>query len=155
MDSDIIKEQLKMSLRGGNAFRPMKDIIENFPEDRINKKIPGVDYTPYQLIEHMRIAQWDILEFTKDQKHSSPDWPEGYWPDKSFVAEVEDWDKSAKQFFTDLTEIERIISDETIDLTDMLPESEDYTYLREILLILAHGSYHLGQLVLFSKANID
>ena len=131
----------------------MKDVIENFPENRINKKLPGVDYTPYQLIEHMRIAQWDILEFTKDQKHNSPDWPEGYWPDKSVEAKREDWDKSVKQFFTDLNEIEDIVNDEQLMLTDSLPEDDAFTYLREILLVAIHNSYHLGQLVVFSKAD--
>ncbi|MDZ7763578.1 MAG: DinB family protein [Melioribacteraceae bacterium] len=136
----------------GFAHRPHKDLIENFPEDKINKKIPGIDYTAYELMEHMRIAQWDILEFTKDQTFKSPDWPEGYWPEEKSEATIEDWDKSVKQFFTDQYEIESFVNNDQIDLTDQLPEAEDYNYLREIFLVAAHNSYHLGQLVVFAKS---
>lgn len=152
MDPDIIREQLIQFLRGGLAFRTSKDVIENFPAEKINSKIAGVEYTPYQLMEHVRIAQWDILEFVKNQNHQSPDWPEGYWPDKSFEADVKDWDKSVKQFFTDLYELESIVKDENLTLTDVLPEHDSFTYFREIVIVIVHNSYHLGQLVVFSKA---
>lgn len=152
MKDEILKEQLVQLLRGGYAHRPHKDLIENFPEEKINKKIPGIDYTAYELMEHMRIAQWDILEFTKDQTFKSPDWPEGYWPEKNSEATLKEWDKSVKQFFTDQYEIESIVNNDQIDLTDQLPEAEDYNYLREIFLVAAHNSYHLGQLVVFAKS---
>ena len=152
MNHEVLREQIIQFLKGGKAFRPLKDMIENFPEEKVNKKIAGVEYTPYQLMEHMRIAQWDILEFTKDQNHTSPDWPEGYWPDKSFEATIEDWDKSVKQFFTDLNELESIVIDEKVDLTANLPEMDEYNYLREMLLVIAHNSYHLGQLMVFAKS---
>lgn len=152
MKEEIFREQLVQLLRGGFAHRPLKDLIENFPEEKINKKIPGIDYTAYELMEHMRIAQWDILEFTKDQTFKSPDWPDGYWPEKKSVATLEDWDKSVKQFFTDQYEIESIVNNDQIDFTDQLPEAEDYNYLREIFLVAAHNSYHLGQLVVFAKS---
>lgn len=152
MNPDVIREQLIQFLRGGLASRQLKDLIENFPVDKINKKIPGVDYTPYQLMEHIRIAQWDVLEFVKDQKHQSPDWPEGFWPESSFEADVKDWDKSVKQFFTDLFELESIVNDDNIILTDNLPDDDNFNYLREILLVINHNSYHLGQMVVLSKA---
>lgn len=152
MGQDILKEQLVQFLYGGMAFLPFKQIIENYPEDKINKKIPGVDYTPYQLMEHARIAQWDILEFMKDTSFQSPDWPEGYWPDKSKEATIEEWDASVKQFFTDLNEVETMIKDDQMDLLANLPDTEDYNYLREVLLIAHHNAYHVGQLMMFAKS---
>ena len=152
MNDDVNRELLVQYLRGGLAYRTLNDLIENFPVEKINKKIPGIEYTPYQLMEHIRIAQWDILEFVKDQNHQSPDWPEGFWPDQSFEADVTDWDKSVKQFFTDLNELESIVRDENITLTDVLPEHDSFTYFREIVMAIVHNAYHLGQLALFSKA---
>lgn len=153
MNSEAAKNQLIQFLHGGNAFLPLKNIIENYPEDKINKRIPGIDYTPYQLMEHIRISQWDILEFIRDINHVSPDWPEGYWPDKSVEATIEEWDKSVKQFFTDLNELEEIIRNDQLNLLDKLPGDDDYNYFREILLVANHNSYHLGQLMMFAKSD--
>jgi len=153
MNETVVRDLLIQFLRGGLAFLPFKDIIQNISVEKINKKIPGVSYTPFHLMEHIRIAQWDILEFVKDQKHISPDWPEGYWPDKSLEADLKDWDKSVKQFFTDLNELEGIVQDENFTLTDLLPEHDSYTFIREFMMVIVHNSYHLGQLVLLSKAD--
>ena len=103
-------------------------------------------------MEHLRIAQWDILEFVKNREHVSPDWPEGYWSLKDKEATVDDWFESVKVFIGDLREVERLVEDTTITLTDPLPHAEDYTYLREIMLVADHNAYHIGQLVLFAKS---
>src|SRR5260370_12022485 len=83
---NVGREQLVDLLRGGNAHRRFEDAIEHFPIELMNAPLPDSDYTAWRLLEHMRIAQWDIVEFVRNAKHVSPPWPEGHWPPKGKVA---------------------------------------------------------------------
>ena len=142
-----LREHLLYLLRGGGAHIKFGEALKDFPVQLINARAAGVPYTPWQLLEHMRIAQWDILEFSRSAAHVSPDWPEGYWPDKSKEASREDWQRSVESFQADLRAMEALVEDESNDLHARIPHGEGQTLLREALLVADHNAYHLGALV--------
>jgi len=116
------------------------------------KKIKGFRHTAWQLLEHMRIAQWDILEFSRNSKHVSPKWPDGYWPQSSAPADEEAWKKSIAAFRRDLEEVKKLVSQgDEQQLCARIPHGDGQTLLREALLVADHNSYHLGQLVMLRK----
>src|SRR5229473_5880531 len=107
-DESIRKHVLSL-LRGGNAHISFDNFVADFPVDACGRKIEGLPYTAWQVLEHMRIAQWDILEFCRDAKHVSPKWPEGYWPKPDEVGNPGLWKQSVKNFRSHLREIEELI----------------------------------------------
>ena len=116
------------------------------------KKIKGFPHTAWQLLEHMRIAQWDILEFSRNSKHVSPKWPDGYWPQSSAPADEEAWKKSIAAFRRDLEEVKKLVSQgDEQQLCARIPHGDGQTLLREALLVADHNSYNLGQLVMLRK----
>ena len=149
--NQVIKKQLLFLLRGGNAHIPIKRAVTNFPADQINEKLPNISYTSWQLLEHMRICQDDIIQFIKDPEYKSPEWPEGFWPDKNEMADKTKWNKTVDGFFAGLDEMEKFIKDDNIDLYAPLPHAEQYTIFREVLVLADHNAYHLGQLMMFRK----
>ena len=144
-DSSIYREQLVQLLGGRNAHLTFTDAVKSFPVEYINAKPPNVPYTPWHLIEHLRLAQWDILEFVRDPKHVSPKWPEGYWPHPDAEADASDWQGTIDSFDADLRAMEAIAQDQEIDLQAEIPHAPGYTYLREILLVADHNAYHIGE----------
>ncbi|HEX8352366.1 MAG TPA: DinB family protein [Pyrinomonadaceae bacterium] len=147
-----LREHLLYLLRGGGAHVKFEEALKDFPAELYNARTAGVPYTPWQLLEHMRVAQWDILEFSRSAAHVSPDWPEGYWPDKSFEAGTDDWRRSVGRFREDLREVEALVEDESNDLYAAIPHGEGQTLLREALLVADHNAYHLGALVTLRRA---
>ena len=145
MDDRILREQLIQVLTGRNAHFTFNDAVIDFPIDKINDRPPNVPYTPWHLVEHLRITQWDILEFTLNPEHVSPNWPEEYWPDRQATADAEAWQASLAAFRSDLKAIEGIVLDQEIDLTSEIPHAPGYTYLREVLLVADHNAYHIGE----------
>ncbi len=121
--------------------------LKGFPRELRGKKPNGAPHSPWQLLEHMRIGQWDILRFTVDPKHLSPDWPEGYWPKRAAPPSDKAWDKSVRQFLADLNSICKLVRDPRRDLLTRLPHGTGQTLLREALLVADHNAYHLGQIV--------
>jgi hypothetical protein len=116
------------------------------------KKIRGVPHTAWQLLEHMRIAQSDILEFSRDAKHVSPKWPEGYWPESATPPSGGAWNKSILSFRRDLDDIKKLVANADEEhLYARIPHGDGQTLLREALLVADHNSYHLGQLILIRK----
>ena len=110
-----------------------------------------VPFTPWRLLEHLRMAQWDILEFSRNAKHKSPKWPEGYWPDGDAPPNSAAWDASVAAFRRDLVEMEKLVKDPSKDLFDPIPHGQGQTLLREALLVADHNSYHVGQLILLRR----
>jgi hypothetical protein len=147
-----LREHVLYLLRGGGAHIKFDDALKDFPADLFNARLGGVPYTPWQVLEHMRIAQWDILEFSRSASHVSPAWPEGYWPDKSAEAVEEDWRVSVERFRADLGEMEALVEDDANDLYAPIPRGEGQTLLREALLVADHNAYHLGVLVTLRRA---
>jgi hypothetical protein len=147
-----LREHMLYLLRGGGAHIKFDEAVGDFPVGLINARAEGVPYTPWHLLEHMRIAQRDIVEFSRDASHVSPEWPEGYWPDKSREAGVEDWRKSVESFREDLREMEALVEDASTDLYARIPHGDGQTVLREALLVADHNAYHLGALVTLRRA---
>ena len=147
-----LREHLLYLLRGGGAHIHFEDALKDFPAELINARADGVPYTPWRLLEHMRIAQWDILEFSRSAAHVSPEWPDGYWPDEGAEATEDDWRRSVESFRSDLREMEALVEDASSDLYARIPHGEGQTLLREALLVADHNAYHLGALVTLRRA---
>src|SRR2546421_11590812 len=136
-----LREHLTYLLRGGGAHIKFEEVVKDFPAGLINRKAAGVPYTPWQLLEHMRIAQWDILEFTRSASHVSPEWPEGYWPDKSIEAGEDDWRKSVEGFREDLRAVVELVEDPSTGLYARIEDGEGPTGLREGRLVAGPNAY--------------
>lgn len=147
----ILRGHLLALLRGEGAHQNFDQVIRDFPEASRGRKVKGVPYTPWQLLEHMRIAQWDILEFSRDSAHISPKFPDGYWPKNATPPGRAAWNMSVKQFRKDLEAMQKLVMDPSTDLYARIPHGDGQTILREALLVADHNAYHLGQLVLFRR----
>lgn len=148
-DQTILREHLLELLEGKPAHIALKAAISGFPINQINTRVDHSPHTPWELLEHIRLAQWDILEFSRDASHVSPDFPEGYWPKD--VATAEDWRRSTEQILADLQAIRDLVSNENTDLYARFPHGTGQTLLREVLLVADHNAYHLGQLMLLRR----
>ncbi len=151
-DDNILREQLLFLLKGGKAHITTAKAISGFPVGRINTCPANIPYSGWQLLEHIRIAQWDILEFIKNPQHQSPDWPRGYWPPKDKKATKADWENTISLFTNDLEGLQKIVADPKTNLTNPLPHAPGYNILREILLAADHNAYHIGQLVMLGRS---
>jgi DinB superfamily len=149
---DLRKHLLDL-LDGENARISFDNAIKNFPAELRGLKPKGAPHSPWQLLEHMRIAQWDILEFSRDANHVSPKWPSGYWPRSAAPPSEAAWNQSVTQFRRDLEEMKKLLNEASEDqLYARIPHGDGQTLLREVLLVADHNSYHLGQLVYARKA---
>jgi hypothetical protein len=145
-NDEILREQLLALLQGGNAHMTFDHAVADFPLDRINERPPNVEYTIWHLVEHLRITQWDILNFVLDPSHESPDWPEGYWPARDATATAADWNHTLEAFRHDQAGLQDLARDETRDLTADLAHAPGYNLVRELLLAADHNAYHIGEL---------
>lgn len=139
-------------LRGGHAHASFNDAVRDFPVDRAGVRPSGLPHSGWELLEHLRIAQEDILRFSQSSEWKSPKWPEGYWPKSQAPESERQWKASVTAFRNDLEAFERLVEDPAQDLYKPLAWGDGQTLLREALLIADHNSYHLGQLVLVRRA---
>jgi hypothetical protein len=146
-----LRKQLIENLNSSNAHADFARSIRDFPAELRGKRPKGAPHSPWEVLEHMRLAQWDILEFSRDARHKSPAWPEGYWPPKPEPPDEKAWDRSVHQFCQDNDALCKLVGDESSDLFAKLPHSDGQTLLREALLAADHNAYHLGQLVLLRR----
>ena len=146
-----LREHLVKLLNGGDAHADFKRVIEDFPDELRGKTPKGAEHSPWQLLEHLRIAQWDILDFSRNPDYKTPKWPEGYWPETAAPPDAKAWDTSAKAFQKDLQAISELVSDEKTDLFAKIPHGDGQTILREALVVADHNAYHLGQMVLLRR----
>jgi hypothetical protein len=146
-----LRDHLLYLLKGGGAHLNFDKAIAGLPAKLRGAKPPGVPHTPWRLLEHLRIAQWDILEFTRDPQHVSPSFPEGYWPAGDAPPDDRAWDRSVAAFQADLTTMQDLVADPATDLFTPLPHGDGQTVLREALLVADHNAYHLGQLVVVRR----
>jgi len=152
MEKDAaLRQHLLELLKGGSAHTSFQDTIRDFPAELRGKRPKGSPYSPWEMLEHMRIAQWDILEFSRKPGHESPKWPEGYWPEKPEPPNENAWDRSVKRFSQDLESMCALVADDATDLYARIPHGDGQTVLREALLVADHNAYHLGQLVLLRR----
>jgi hypothetical protein len=150
-ESDALRQHLLDLLRGRNAHADFDAVVADFPSRLRGVKPPGAPHTAWQLLEHMRIAQSDILEFSRDGKHKSPPWPEGYWPKTEAPPKAASWNNSLRSFRADLKAMAKLVTDKKTDLFAQIPHGTGQTILREAVLIADHNSYHLGQMVLLRR----
>lgn len=146
-----LREHVLYLLRGGGAHLSFDNLIADFPVDLINEKIAGVPYTPWQLLEHLRIAQQDIVRFSIAADHVSPDFPDGYWPAPDTMATEQMWTDTVAAFRADLQEMESLVLDQSTDVFAEIPHGNGQTILREALLIADHNAYHLGAMALLNR----
>jgi len=144
-------EHLQYLLRGGGAHVGFDAVLADWPPALRGVKPAGAAHSGWQLLEHVRIAQWDILEFSRNPQHVSPSFPEGYWPATEAPPEAAAWERSVAAFRADLEAIQALVADSGTDLCARIPHGQGQTILREALLIADHNAYHLGQLVLLRR----
>jgi hypothetical protein len=146
-----LREHLLYLLRGGGAHLDFEKAVAGLPAELRGKKPPGSPHTPWRLLEHLRIAQWDILEFSRNAAHVSPAFPEGYWPHGDAPPDEQAWDNSVRAFRADLRAMQDLVADSAVDLFAPIAHGDGQTILREALLVADHNAYHLGQLVLVRR----
>lgn len=141
-----LREHLLYVLGGGGAHVDFETVIADFPVEAMNRKVEHIPYTAWQVLEHMRIAQSDILEFSRRAEHVSPKWPEGYWPAADVTPDTAAWERSVAAFRADLKEMETLVEDSSVDLFAPIAHGDGQTILREALLVADHNAYHVGVL---------
>ncbi len=152
MDSEEpLREHLIQLLDNRHAHLRFEDVIADWPHELRGRKPPSAPHSAWQLLEHMRICQWDILEFSRRPDHQSPPFPGGYWPQTQAPPHGDAWDESVSAFRADLRAMQNLVADPSIDLLTRIPHGGGQTLLREALLVADHNAYHLGQLVLLRK----
>ena len=147
--SNGLTSHLLEFLAGKSAHVDLQAALEDFPLDKINDRPAGSPHSAWQLLEHIRIAQWDILDFTRNPDYKEMKWPDDYWPKDDGTPEK--WKSSLKQVLSNLQEMRELVSDKNSDLFATLPWGDGQTILREAMLVADHNAYHLGQLVLLKK----
>ncbi len=150
-ESAILRNQLLDAIRGHQAHIEFSAAVKDFPSELQGKKPAGAPHSAWQLLEHLRLAQNDILEFSRNPKHQSPDWPEGYWPSSETPPNPGAWAESVAAFERDRKELMALVQDPNFDLFQRFPHGEGQNLLREALLVASHNSYHLGQLAFLKK----
>jgi len=143
----LLRQQLVKLLIGSEAHADFETAIKGMPA-KLRGLVPaGAEHSPWMLVEHLRITLWDILEFSRDPKHVSPKWPEGYWPASSAPDNEKDWDKTVQAFRDHLKSMCDLVMDPATDLFAKIPHGDGQTILREALLSADHNAYHVGQLI--------
>jgi len=150
-DTVALRQQVVDLLTAKNAHADLEAAIAKLPSKLRGAKPKGFPHSAWQLLEHIRIANWDILEFSKNAKHASPPWPEGYWPKTEAPPNAAAWDKSVRQVRASMKGMIRLVRSKKIDLFAPIPHGTGQTVLREALLIADHNAYHVGQMVLLRR----
>ncbi len=146
-----LREHVLWLLKSDGAHLDFDATVKDMPVDLQGKRPKGGAHSPWEILEHLRIAQWDILEFSRNPKHISPEFPAGYWPSTPAPPDEKAWNKSVKAFHADLKAMADLVANEATDLLTPLPHGDGKTILREALLLADHNAYHLGQLVLVRR----
>jgi len=151
MSDRVLREQIAFLLRGGNAHLDFESAVAGFPAGLRGRKPPNVEYSAWQLLEHMRLAQWDILEFCRDPQHVSPEYPSGFWPTADAPPDDPAWEKSVDGLRADLEAMAELVLDPSTDLFTPVPHGEGQSVLHEALLVADHNAYHMGQMVFLRR----
>jgi hypothetical protein len=142
-----VREHVLYLLKGGGAHAKLDEAIADIPVNIRGQKAPGLPHTLWMLLEHMRIAQWDILDFSRNPKYKPLAWPEGYWPKTEAPPSPAAWDEGINSFHSDLDAMQELVANPKSDIYRRIPWGEGQTILREALLIADHNAYHLAQIV--------
>jgi hypothetical protein len=148
IDDRAVREHVLYLLRGGGAHEPIGKILADVPVAVRGERPRGLSHSPWEILEHLRITQWDILEYARDPAHVSPEWPKGYWPETSQPPDDHAWKKSLDAFTTGLQAMQQLVADPSVDLvTPIAHGQEGHTVLREALLVADHNAYHGAEMV--------
>lgn len=147
-----LRKHLIELLGSRGAHADFDEAIEGLPEELRGRRAKDAPFTPWRLLEHLRMAQWDILEFSRNGAHVSPEFPEGYWPKTPAPANDDEWNDAISAFKRDLREMIRLVENPRTDLYAPIPHGQGQNILREALVLADHNSYHLGQLVDLRRA---
>jgi uncharacterized damage-inducible protein DinB len=150
-DDKALREHLVKLLKGGDAHADFEQAIADFPAELRSKTPKWAEHSPWELLEHLRIAQQDILDFSTDPDYKEKEWPKDYWPATEEPPDPKAWDRSINAFCEDLKALCALAEDEKTDLFAKIPHGNGQTILREILVVADHNSYHLGQMVLLRR----
>jgi hypothetical protein len=150
-NDQALRDQLARLLDWGNAHPTLGDAVKDFPVELRGIRPTGGHHSAWELLEHLRLALWDIFEFARDPKHESPTFPDGYWPKSAVPPSEKAWDESVAAIRKHLHDFAAYVKDETVDLYAPIPHGDGQTVLREVLLAADHNAYHLGQLVMVRR----
>ena len=148
----LLREHMLYLLQGGGAHAGFDAALGDWPVQLVGVKVANFPHTAWMLLEHMRLALWDILEFSRNPKHVSPKWPAGYWPESEAPRDEKAWRESIAAFKKDLRTMQTLVANRKVDLYARIPWGDGQTVLREALLVADHNAYHLGQLVMLRKS---
>lgn len=150
-NTKLLRQQLVKLLKESEAHADFDAAVKDMPSALRGKRPKGAAHSPWEFLEHLRIAQWDILEFARNPKHKSPDFPNGYWRASPEPPNEKAWDKSAAKFRADRQELCDLVADESTDLFAKIRHADGQTVLRQALLAADHNSYHVGELILLRR----
>ncbi|MGB6131326.1 MAG: DinB family protein [Acidobacteriaceae bacterium] len=150
-EDGALRKQLVEFLRGNQAHADLKSVLDGFPEKLRGKKPQGSPHSAWQLLEHIRLALRDLLDFSTNSSYVALKWPDGYWPAEDAPPSDDAWEASLRAVKKDMADFEKLIGEPKTNLYATIPWGEGQTILREVLLAGQHTSYHLGQLVLLRR----
>lgn len=151
MDTDALRAQFAELLDGVGAHMPFEQAVADFPDDAINRRAPNIDYTPWHLIEHLRLTQADILDYVTDPAYVEPDWPAAYWPDSNATATRPVFDASIRVFMADKAALRAMVMDPARELFAVIPGTPGHTLLREVRVDADHNAYHVGEFAILRQ----
>jgi hypothetical protein len=146
-----LREHLVKLLKGGDAHADFEKAIHRFPVEARGKRPKGAEHSPWEVLEHLRIALWDILDFSRNPNYKAREWPREYWPETQAPPNASAWNRSVKAFQKDLQAMCDLVADENANLYAKIPHGDGQTILREALVAADHNAYHLGELVLLRR----
>ena len=150
-DDHFLRDQLTALLHKAQAHLTFEDAVADFPLEKINLLPPNTPYSPWELLEHIRITQWDILDFIRNPGYIWLQWPDDYWPKKGSTATPQMWQETITTYLDDRASLIKIIQDKTTQLTADLPHAPGYSVLREILVVADHTAYHVGEFAILRQ----
>ncbi len=152
MDRDeALRNHLIALLDGGQAHVRYDDVVADWPPESRGVRPEGAAHSPWQVLEHLRICQWDILDFSRNAEYESLDWPTDYWPAEEEPPTPDAWEKSIESFRDDVAQMKALVEDRERDLYEPFPWGSGQTLLREAMLVADHNAYHLGELTALKK----
>jgi hypothetical protein len=149
--TDPLRQQLIEILDGRDAHLPFDAAVRDFPEEAINRPAPNLPYTPWHLLEHIRTAQWDILDYIRNRAYLAPAWPDEYWPARDAVATAEEFARTVEAFRADRNALHELVANPATDLLATIPGTPGHTILREVRIVGAHNAYHVGEFAILRQ----